>query len=95
VVFGGLSPQNKAPSPHKLNMKHYKSVKFLSIFGMSGPPGLNKLEAPLLKAFWRRFWGASNLFLAPGAIEPRYAPPQIFRSVDNRFLLFALFSGEN
>jgi len=35
------------------NMKHYKSVEFLSIFGMSIP--LPKRKAPLLKTFWRRF----------------------------------------
>jgi len=35
-------------------MKHYKSVEFLSNFGMSSP--LHKRKVSLLKTFWRRFW---------------------------------------
>ena len=36
--FGGLSSPNKAPSPPNWNMKHYKSVEFLSIFRISSHP---------------------------------------------------------
>jgi len=43
-------------------MKLYKSVEFLSIFKMSSPSAQTqsppqKCKAPLLKTFWRRFWG--------------------------------------
>jgi len=36
--FARLSPTNKTPSPPNLNMKHYKSVGFLSNFKMSSDP---------------------------------------------------------
>jgi len=49
----GLVPPNKAPCPLNRNMKHYKSVKFLSIFRMSSPHA--QTQSPLLKTFWRRF----------------------------------------
>ena len=39
---GGLSPpQTKLQAPPNWNMKHYKSVEFLSIFRMSSPPHRN------------------------------------------------------
>jgi len=47
--FGGLSPPNKAPSIPNWNMKHYKSVEFLSIFRMSSPSA--QTQSPLLKTF--------------------------------------------
>jgi len=41
-------------------MKHYKSVKFLSIFGVSSSPAQTQsppaeTQSPLVKTFWRRF----------------------------------------
>jgi len=50
----GLFPQTKLQAPSHCNMKHYKSVEFLSIFRMSTP--LHKRKDPLLKTFWRRFY---------------------------------------
>jgi len=48
--FGGLSPPNKAPSkPPKWNMKHYKSVKFLSIFRMPIQPA--QTQSPPIENF--------------------------------------------
>jgi len=52
VIFGGLSPPNKAPSPPNWNREQYKSVEFLSIFRMSSHPAqmqshLQKRKAPL------------------------------------------------
>ena len=50
---GGLAPQ-------MCNKKHYKSVEFLSIFGMSSPPAQTQsrpaeINSPLLKTFSGRF----------------------------------------
>ena len=42
-----LAPQNKAPRPLNWNMKHYKSVEFLSNFRMSSNPA--QTYSPLLK----------------------------------------------
>jgi len=39
--FGGLIPQNKTSRPINWNMKHCKSVEFLSIFIMSSDPFTN------------------------------------------------------
>jgi len=53
--FVGLSPhKTKLQAPPNENMKHYKSVKFMSNFGMSCH--LHKHKAPLLKTFWQRFY---------------------------------------
>jgi len=56
---GGLlrvkSPQTKLQAPLNWDMKHYKWVEFLSIFGMSSPPTA-QTQSPLLKTFWPRFW---------------------------------------
>jgi len=60
-AFRGLDPPNKTPSPPNSNMKHYKSIKILSMFRVSSPPAQTqspppkKCKAPLLKTFWRRF----------------------------------------
>ena len=43
----GLAPPEQSSKPPNWNMKHYKSVEFLSIFRMSSSP--NKRKAPLLK----------------------------------------------
>jgi len=45
--FGALSPPNKAPSPSMGNVKHDKSVDFLSNFRMSIL--LHKRKVPQLK----------------------------------------------
>ena len=39
--FWGLSPPKQNSKPPNWNTKHYKSVDFLSIFGMSSPPRTN------------------------------------------------------
>ena len=36
-VLVGLAPPNKSPSPLNWNLKHYKSVEFLSIFNVKPP----------------------------------------------------------
>jgi len=41
--FGGLNPPKRSSKPPNSNMKHYKSVEFLS--------PLHKRKAPLLKTF--------------------------------------------
>ena len=52
--FGGLSPPNKSPSPPKWNMKHYKSVEFLSIFSMSSHPAQMQSPPQKRKApYWK------------------------------------------
>ena len=56
----GLARPNKAPSPPNWNLKHHKSVEFLSIFIVKPPlherkaPPYNR-KAPLLMTFWGRF----------------------------------------
>jgi len=42
--FGGLNPPKKLQMPQNWNMKHYKSVDFLSNFRMSVP--LHKRSLP-------------------------------------------------
>jgi len=39
--FWGFAPQIKLQAPQNWNMKHYKSVGFLSIFRVSAPPRRN------------------------------------------------------
>jgi len=51
--FGEHIPPNKASGSLNWNVKHYKSVEFLSIFRMSSHPA--EPQSPLLKTFWRRF----------------------------------------
>ena len=51
---GGLwwaEPPNKAPSPPNWNMKHYKSVEFLSIFRISSPPRRTNTESAACSSF--------------------------------------------
>ena len=36
-AFGGLAPQTKLQAPPNWNIKHYKSVEFLSIFSVKPP----------------------------------------------------------
>jgi len=50
--FGEISPPNKAPRPPNLNMKHYKSVDFLSNLNVKPPwrnvkPPRTKLKQPI------------------------------------------------
>ena len=47
--FGGLSSLNNAPSPRNWNVKHYKSVEFLSIFRMSSHPA--QTQSPSIENF--------------------------------------------
>jgi len=76
--FGGLSPPNKAPSPQNWNMKHYKSVKFLS--NLIVKPRLHKLEA-LYKETW-----PSHLVLV--TLPPPFRRPWLCRSVEFIFLWY-------
>ena len=48
-IFRVRSPPNKAPSPPNWNMKHYKSVEFLSIFRMSSHPA--QTQSPPIENF--------------------------------------------
>jgi len=50
-------PQTKLQAHPNWNMKHYKSVEFLSIFIMSSHPP--ETQTPLLKTFW--WWFCLNL----------------------------------
>jgi len=49
-----LAPQTKLQAPLNGNMKHYKSLKFLSKFQNAKLP-CTKCKALLLKTFWQRF----------------------------------------
>jgi len=46
---GGLAPETKLQAPPNWNMKHYKSVEFLSIFRVSSPPA--ETQNPPIKNF--------------------------------------------
>jgi len=45
----GLSPPRQSCKPPNGNMKHDKSVEFLSIFRMSSPPPRTNTKYPYLK----------------------------------------------
>ena len=52
--FWGFNPPNKALSPPKWNMKHYKQIEILSIFRVSSPPHKPKAPPQKCKApYWK------------------------------------------
>ena len=61
VTLVGLSPQTKLQDPTNWDMKHYKSVEFLSNLNVKPPlhrrkaPPSHKRKVPLFTTFWRRF----------------------------------------
>jgi len=52
--IGGLTPPNKAPSPPKWNMKHYKLAEFL--WNANVKPPCTNVKPP----YWRLFGDGSD-----------------------------------
>ena len=58
----GLYPQTKLQAPPNWNVKHYKSVEFLSIFRMSSPPAQMQ-SAPASRIPYWKFSGDGAAYI--------------------------------